>query len=203
MKTNTPKLHRHDLNRSDQRLFQVHFRLPVLAILLLLAPLLPSQAGAEEPFRLKLVRVKADVEAKESPCIRGSLLTVYDFDGTSEGRGVWLADTLEIRRAPEEGRALRSGSYSGGVRVDGSRGWVIRIGATDHVLRAHPEGPRREPDGAVLLGRRPATAGTGPCELGKERLLDGAAITRRIQDVYQSRGVSRPVQLLVVDGDSG
>ena len=119
-----------------------------LACLVLLAA---SPGRGEEPFRLRLVREAADVEAAAGgeACIRGSLYLVRDFGAGAAGRGVWIADTLEASAA------LPVGVHAGVARDDGEMGWRIELPAPGVVLRAAP-GAGAET--AILLGRRDASA---------------------------------------------
>jgi hypothetical protein len=169
----------------------------VLCTLVLLGLVLTisSPGQAEEPWRLRLVRFSADLEADDAACIRGRLYAVRAFDDASAARGVWMADTLELRSTLASKRLPLAGRQTGAVRDDHQEGWRIEMGGSDWVLRAHPEGRRGDSQEAILVGRRPASTSADPCDPAKERLEDGAAIARRLRDVHASRMAGRSVEV--------
>jgi len=173
-------------------------RLTVLGIALLVLALAPgSPAQAEEPFRLHLVRSADDTEDEGVECIRGRLYAVRAFDEEATTRGVWLADTLEFVAGLEPGETVPSGIHAGVGGGDGASSMRIEIANVETVLRAHPEGRTDRATGTILLGRRPASAGNGPCDPERERLDDGAALVRRLRDIYGGRGNGQPIEILM------
>lgn len=172
-------------------------RLAALGIVLFgLASASGTTAHAEGPLRLHLVRSAADTEAQAAQCIRGQLYVVRTFDDEAITHGVWLADTLEFVAALEPGETLPAGIHSG-VTEGGAGGLRIEIADVETVLRAHPEGRADHAPGAILLGRRPASADSGPCDPERERLEDGAAVVRRLRDIYSARGNGQPAEILM------
>jgi hypothetical protein len=150
----------------------------------------PAQ-GDEEPFRLRLVREAADLEAaKAGGCIRGRLSVVRSFDAAA--RGVWIADMLE------QTDALPAGVHAGVAGEDADQGWQIALPELDAVIRAHPGGAPEEAAGAILLGKRAGSpAEAGPCDPATERLDHGAALLRRLRDAYASPSNERPIEVSI------
>lgn len=154
-------------------------------------------ADAAEPLRLKLVRSQADVADEGAQCIRGELIAVPAFDEEAVGRGVWLADTLEFPSAVKPGERVPEGLHVGIASTEDALGLQIEITDIERILQAHPEGRAERAPVVILVGRRPATAGDGPCDPETERLDDGAALVRRIRDVYEARGDGQPIEILM------
>ena len=173
-------------------------RLIVLGIALLaLASATGTPAQAGEPLRLHLVRSAADTEAHGAQCIRGRLYAVRAFDEEATTRGVWLADTLEFVAALEPGETVPAGIQVGVADGDDAAGLRIEIASVETVLRAHPEGRADHAPGTILLGRRQAAASNAPCDPQRERLEDGAALVRRLRDIYGGRGNGQPIEILM------
>jgi hypothetical protein len=150
----------------------------------------PTQ-GAEEPFRLRLMREATDLEAAGAGgCIRGRLSVVRSFDAAA--RGVWIADTLE------QGDALPAGVHAGIAGEENGLGWQIALPEVGTVLRAHPVGLPEDAAGAILLGKRAGSpADAGPCDPATESLDHGAALLRRLRDAYASPGGERPIEVSI------
>ena len=145
--------------------------------------------GAEEPFRLHLVRETADLEA-DAGCIRGRLSVVRSFDAAA--RGVWIADTLERTDA------LPAGTHAGVAGEEESQDWQIELTDLGAALRAHTGGLTEDAAGAILLGKRAdSPAGAAPCDPAAERLDQGDAILRRLRDAYASPSNERPVEVSI------
>jgi hypothetical protein len=160
---------------------------------LVLAATLPARAA--EPLRLHLVRSPSDLADKNAQCVRGQLYVVRGFD--EEARGVWVADTLEFPTPIRPGDRVPEGIHVGVANQQGAMGLQIQISDVERMLRAHPEGEADHDPGIVLVGRRPASADNGSCDPKTERLEDGAAMMRRIRDIYAARGDGQPIEVLM------
>jgi hypothetical protein len=152
-----------------------------------------SLASADAPFRLRLVREAADVQAaaEGGGCVRGRLYLVREFNAGATGRGVWIADTLE------PSAALRSGVHAGVARDDAETGWHIELPASGTILRAQGNAGL-DADADILIGRRGTSiAGAEVCDPARDALSDGAAILRRLRDAYASPDNQRAIQVSI------
>ena len=120
----------------------------------------------------------------------GRLYVVRDFGTGAPGRGVWIADTLE----PSAG--LAAGLHAGIARDDGETGWRIELPELGAALRAHPGARADAGAGAILLGRRAASA-AGSCDPARERLGEGTTLLRRLRDAYASPSDERPIEVAI------
>ncbi len=156
-------------------------------------------AQAAEPFRLLLVR---EAGATEGECIRGTLFVVQSFSEADAGRGVRIADSVEVPRGASSETAARfapSDLYLGSAREDGPLGWLIEIDAAgaSWPLRAKPASDLTEVAGSVLLGRRPPGAAATACDPSAEPLEDGAVLMRRLRQIYGAPANDRPIEIRI------